>query len=188
MVMRSGFIILFAFVIMGSGFKSLSAQESPNIKFGKIAIKDFETDALLKDSSANALIIANIGSTEFLVKSNEGRMYLSFDEFKRIKVLKKTGFEIATISIPIYVNDKGLSEKLENLKAVTYNLENGKIVETKLQASEVFSEKSTKNWTIKKFTFPNLKEGSIIEYSWIIIINSFRCIKNYRFPCFARIR
>lgn len=168
MVMRIGIILLFAFVIMGLGFKSLSAQESPNIKYGKIAIKDFETDALLKDSSASALIIANIGSTEFLVKSNEGRMYLSFDEFKRIKILKKTGFDIATISIPIYVNDKGLSEKLENLKAVTYNLENGKIVETKLQASELFSEKSTKNWTIKKFTFPNLKEGSIIEYSYEI--------------------
>ena len=58
-------------------------------------------------------------------------------------------------------------EELVTLKAVTYNLENGKVVETKLETkSAVFKDKINKNLVVKKFTFPNIKEGSIIEYEY----------------------
>ena len=41
------------------------------------------------------------------------------------------------------------------------------MVETKLDVKEaVFKDKIDKNRTIKKFTFPNIKEGSIIEYEY----------------------
>jgi hypothetical protein len=46
-------------------------------------------------------------------------------------------------------------------------MENGKVVETKLETkASVFKEKINKNLVIKKFTFPNIKEGSIIEYEY----------------------
>ena len=41
-------------------------------------------------------------------------------------ILNKNGYDIANIEINLYKN--GIDEKsLENLKAVTYNFENGKI-------------------------------------------------------------
>jgi hypothetical protein len=49
---------------------------------------------------------------------------------------------------------------------VTYNLEDGKVVETKLEKSNVFKEKRSKNLLVKKFTLPNVKEGCIIEYEY----------------------
>jgi hypothetical protein len=53
-------------------------------------------------------------------------------------------------------------EILEKLKAITYNLENGKVVETKLEnKSGVFEDKLDKKNKIKKFTFPNIKEGAL---------------------------
>ena len=90
---------------------------------------------------------------------------LVFKEKKRIKILNKNGFDAATITIPLYVSTSGKSETLDDLDAYTYNLENGKVVETKVTKSSVFTEKHSRNWVYKKFTFPALKEGSIIEYS-----------------------
>jgi len=40
------------------------------------------------------------------------------------------------------------------------------VVESKVAKATIFSEKRSKNWVIKKFTFPAVKEGSIIEYSY----------------------
>jgi transglutaminase-like putative cysteine protease len=60
-----------------------------------------------------------------------------------------------------------MEEELASLKAVTYNLENGKVVETKLDVKgAVFKDRINKRLSIKKFTFPNIKEGSIIEYEY----------------------
>ena len=39
-------------------------------------------------------------------------------------------------------------------------------MEKKVEKSAVFTDKHSKNWIYKKFTFPMLKEGSIIEYSY----------------------
>jgi hypothetical protein len=60
-------------------------------------------------------------------------------------------------------------EKVSGLKASTYNLENGKIVETKMDKDAIFREKFNRNRNIVKFTLPNVKEGCVIEYSYKII-------------------
>jgi hypothetical protein len=39
-------------------------------------------------------------------------------------------------------------------------------VETKLDSKSIFTEKVSKNWIYEKFTFPALKEGAILEYSY----------------------
>ena len=60
-------------------------------------------------------------------------------------------------------------EKLENLKAHTYNLENGKVVETKVDVkNSVYRSGLDKNHVVQKFAFPAIKEGSIIEYEYTI--------------------
>ncbi|HLG41708.1 MAG TPA: transglutaminase domain-containing protein, partial [Chitinophagaceae bacterium] len=69
--------------------------------------------------------------------------------------------------IPIYTSGSA-EEELSSLKAITYNLENGKVTETKLESKSVFKDKLDKKHTLKKFTFPNIKEGSIIEYQYTL--------------------
>ncbi|MBO9619153.1 MAG: DUF3857 domain-containing protein, partial [Niabella sp.] len=85
----------------------------------------------------------------------------------RIKVLNKKGFDAANISIGLYVSGNN-EERLSDLKATTYNLDNGAVQPTKLESSNIFKEKITRNWSARKFTFPNVKEGSIIEYTYTI--------------------
>ncbi|MEO6949954.1 MAG: DUF3858 domain-containing protein, partial [Ginsengibacter sp.] len=60
-------------------------------------------------------------------------------------------------------------EKIKLLKAVTYNLENGKMVSTELDKSGQFREKVDNNRQLIKFTLPKVKEGSIIEYEYEVV-------------------
>jgi hypothetical protein len=73
------------------------------------------------------------------------------------------------------------------LKAATYTLEDGKVVETKLDGKSVFTDKISKHLVEEKFTFPALKEGAILEYSYTEISPFFFNLQPWEFqgqyPC-----
>ncbi len=143
------------------------AQDKLKIKFGDITEKDLTPKAYAIDSSAEAVILADIGTSE-IIGNNKGWFSLRFKRFRRIHILNKNAFDVANVSIEYY-KDMEDEEKLDKLKAVTYNLENGKVVETKLDIkNNVFTDKVSKTGGYKKFTLPNVKEGSIIEYEYTI--------------------
>ncbi len=144
-----------------------SKEEKLDIKFGKITASDFDLSKEKFDSGANAVIIADIGDTKFEGNS-KGDFSLVFTRFMRVKILNKNGFKIADNRIPLYHSMDGRNEKLSNLKASTFNLENGSVVETKLDEKSVFVEKYNKNYDIKKFSMPALKEGSIYDLSYTV--------------------
>ncbi len=172
---------LFVLLIVLSAFYSESlAQEKSPVKFGKVSPEDFKTNVYSIDSSASAVIIADIGSTE-MEGNRKGGFSLIFKNYRRVHILKKSGYDIGDVSIPIYtVGDA--EEELVSLKAVTYNLENGKVVETKLETkSAVFKDKINKSIVVKKFTFPNIKEGSIIEYQYTVNSDFIRYLRAWSF-------
>jgi hypothetical protein len=144
----------------------LIAQDKLPIKFGKVSLADFDIKSAVIDSNTNAVVVADVGNSEFTANTSELTFSLLFKHKKRIKLINKNGFNAATVTIPLYISDAGKVERMEGLEAYTYNIENGKVVETKLDKAAVFTEKSSKNWMYKKFTFPAIKEGSIIEFSY----------------------
>ena len=160
---------LFYFAIFGCLFSSpVLAQEKVKVKFGDVSEKDFATRIYSMDSNANAVVIADIGSCQ-IDGNNKGWFSVVNKRFKRVHVLNKNGYDIADVSISLYSNGTD-EEKLDKLKAVTYNLEAGKVSETKLDTrSGLFEDRLDKSWKIKKFTFPNVKEGSIIEFEYTTI-------------------
>ena len=159
--------LLFGVLYFVATVSLAAAQDKLKIKFGSVTAEDFKTTVYPLDSNAAAVIIADIGSTE-IIGNTKGNFSLLFKNYRRAHILNKNGYEIGDVEISLYTNGES-EEELENLKAVTYNLENGKVVETKLEVkSSVFKDKVNKNLLVKKFTFPNIKEGSIIEYEYKI--------------------
>ncbi len=141
------------------------AQEKANVKFGDVTEKDFAKKIYSIDSNASAVVIADIGYSK-IEGNNKGWFSLVFKHYKRVHILNKNGYDISNVSVDLYTNGSA-EEQLERLKAVTYNLENGKVVETKLDVkNNVFKDNVNKNLVRKKFTFPNVKEGSIIEFEY----------------------
>ncbi len=142
------------------------SQEKLNIKFGKITAADFEVTSPLIDSNTNAIVLADIGNTEFDGNFRDW-FTLLFTRHKRIKILNNKGFDAASMSILLYSQNEKV-EKLTEIKALTYNLENNNIVTTKLSSKDIFEEKGKGNYVIKKLTFPGVKVGSIIDLEYTI--------------------
>src|ERR1700710_1687693 len=125
MNLRPILVIFCAFFVCST----LSAQDKLNIKFGKIATVDFDLAKNKYDSGAAAVVIADMGESKF-EGNNKSGFSIMYTHFRRAKIINKNGIDLATVEIPLFTNGRA-QEKLENLKAVTYNLENGKVIETK---------------------------------------------------------
>lgn len=154
--------IVILFVLTLFTCQSLIAQE--NIKFGKVSKASLEEKFYPEDSSANAAILYKKRRTHYEY-SDDGGWRLVTKIHERIKIYNKQGNDWATKSIRLYSD--GNSENA-SVKANTYNLNNGKIEKIKLKKSDVFIENVNKYWNVKKFTMPNLKEGSIVEWEYTI--------------------
>src|SRR5688572_11194143 len=147
--MRKGSSAFLCFVFTLMCQQQLSAQDKLDLKFGKLSPQDFNLSGVQFDTSAGAVYIADVGLTEF-EGNNKSWFSMIFKRQVRIKILNKNGFDASNFEIALY--DFGTVEsKLEKLKAVTYNLENGKVVETKLDEKSVFKDKHNKYWSTKKF-------------------------------------
>lgn len=141
----------------------LQAQKPP-IKFGDVPLDQLKMTTYEQDSSASAVILADYG--ESIIEYNQQTGFVvKFERLTRIKILSKDGLDQANFSIPLY-HSGGSDEKLSGLKAITYNLEKGKVIETKLKGDAIFKEKYDANLDFMKVTLPNVKEGSVIEITY----------------------
>ncbi len=157
----------FLCLIAWSAALLVSAQDKPPVKFGNVSAKDFATTIYPIDSNAHAVVIADIGYST-VEGNNKNSVSVFFKRYRRVHILNKNAFDVASQSI--YLGKDGQDEEeIEKIKAVTYNLENGKVVETKLDTKNgVFKENLNRQTVVKKFTLPNIKEGSIIEYEYTV--------------------
>ncbi|MEP6950053.1 MAG: DUF3857 domain-containing protein [Ginsengibacter sp.] len=180
---KTAFTILFLLFISG---EIASAQKQQPNTFGTISAADFDLSAnKIIDSNTNAVIIANVGSVEFVGNKH----YLSYVYKKsiRIKILNNKAYDLATIKIRLYGEDDE-QDKMDNFHASSYNISNGKVVETKLLNSDIFIEKIRKGVIEKKFTMPDVTAGSIIEYTYSITSSRFYYLpdwdfQNLEYPC-----
>ena len=143
------------------------AQNAKNEKFGIIKIEDFSPKLETTNEDALAIVLSDIGSSEF-VGNNSGSFTVVFKQHKKILIKKKAAFEAASFSVNLYQGNSETEEILEKVEAATYNLEQGKIVVTKLNKDNVIKEKYNRFYDTKKFTMPDVKEGCIIEYSYVL--------------------
>ncbi|MBV7270197.1 DUF3857 domain-containing protein [Winogradskyella luteola] len=121
---------------------------------------DLELNHYSKDSTANALVIYDHGNS--LV--DEDTFWLRFQVKRKIKILKAEGLKEGEIEVRLY-KGKSSKEKIRNIKAATYNLENKIIVKDVLKPSAIFEEEN-ENYILVKFVLPKVKVGSVITYSY----------------------
>lgn len=162
-------VLGFLFLCLFSGVAT--AQVSPFVKFGRVSEKELQQKVYDIDSSADAVVLSDIGSA-FIQGNIKGWFSLISTRHRVVHILSKAAYadptsqhNVAAVEIELYTNGEE-EERIEDLKAVTYNLEKGKIIATPLDKGSVFTEKRTRNLLVKKFAFPAVKEGSIIEFEY----------------------
>ncbi|WP_326982933.1 transglutaminase domain-containing protein [Chryseobacterium sp. MYb264] len=143
----------------------VEAQKHEFLDFPKFNEADLSKTKSELDENAPAEILYK--SVHFNVDTNTGNLRKT--AFYRVKIYDKDKVEDwLNLEIPLYQN-KSNRETLEKVKAFTYNLENGAAVSTKVDRSSKYKSRESKNVTVTKFAFPNVKNGSVIEYQYEVV-------------------
>ena len=164
---RAAWLVSVAALLLSAPARAQSAAKFPAdpIRFGQFDNQDLTPAAFVADSAAAAVVLCDYGRSQ--LKGHGGGFQVVFERITRIKILKKAGFDEASVEIPLYHRDEN-SEKLTNLRGFTYNLVNGKVEKTRLETTGVFLEKRTPTVNVQKFTMPNVREGSVVEFAYTL--------------------
>ncbi|GGF18711.1 DUF3857 domain-containing protein [Flavobacterium limi] len=170
-------IKFFSFLLVLFILNQTTAQE---FKLGKVSVAELEQKKHPKDSSAAAAILYKKGSATIDYNQQEGFVLITHVE-ARIKVYKKEGYDWANQSVTYYNGSNDSREKVDFSDVCTFNLVNGKIEKTKLKSDGIFNEEVNKYRARKKITMPNVKEGSVLEYSYTIRTSNITMMRDWAF-------
>lgn len=154
-------------------------SQSSNPKFGKITKEELSTTAIEQWPDAGAVVLFDIGKTWFEYDVERG-FQLKMERHTRIKILKQSALSIADVSIPFY-ETKTEKDIVSGIKASTFNLVNGAVKESEVGKSGVFEEEVDKYFRLKKFSLPEVREGSIIEYSYLLTSDFWYFLPSWKF-------
>lgn len=157
-----------------------SYADKPPIKLGAVSKQEIEMKTYEADPDADAVVLCDYATLSFNFDTNERQWENSLKRICRIKIFNDDGYKWATESVLLY-DDNNLEESISQIKGFTYTLENGKTIKTKLSKGDIFREKASKNYTRVKFTMPNVKEGSVIEFSYSVRSNYLTILKRWQF-------
>jgi len=157
----------YLFVFLFISFQLLA--QKPNIpKFGKELEEHLNMSMCPIDSSAEAFVIFDNGKSKINYNDSKGSFEVEINRHSRIKILTKDGLDRANFSVLLYKGSGG-KERITNIKGYTYNLVNGEIERTELSRKSQFIDEYSDRLDIVKFTMPQVREGSVIEFSYTAI-------------------
>jgi Domain of Unknown Function with PDB structure (DUF3857) len=148
--------------------------------FGKVDVADMEMKDCDFDKGADAVVLIDYGNIYY----DRGTAGLSvfktvFERRTRIKILKEKGITHADIALQYYTHNN--EERILWLTANTYNLNaSGKVQTTEVKKNSIYSKKIDGNYSKMIVAFPDVKVGSIIEYSYTIERETYN-LRNWYF-------
>lgn len=142
-------------------------QDDALLAVGQTKLAELQMKLYPKDSTSAGVVLQDRGTCSLIKDDSRGYMVI-YRRYTRVKIFKKSAFDYANIEIPFYGSDSDEREKVRDVRARTYNLNNDKIEFSTLDEKAIFEEKKTSKVNIFKFALPNVREGSVIEYSYAI--------------------
>lgn len=158
---------------------TMAQSMEPNLKWGKPTNEELTMTEYGPDKDAEAVELYHLVDVSYEYLNDDFRV---FHRVKgRLKVLKSEGKHVADGSIAFRNEESGSQrrEVVAGLKATAYNMENGKVVKTKMESSMVFEERLDKNWKRIKFSVPQVKVGTVIEYEYRIESNLYYDLRDW---------
>lgn len=161
-------------------FQGLMAQ-APKEKWGKPTKEELTMTTCNIDPTADAAVLNNYGHYYF-----DRHYYYSAQELRtiyhyqvRTKIFTEAGKKYATISIPYKGYDE--YENVVEISGATYTYEDGKVTKTKMKQKNIQWTRNGRNMWNCTFTLPNVKPGSVIEYSYKIASLDLAKLRDWMF-------
>ncbi|WP_347217043.1 transglutaminase domain-containing protein [Chryseobacterium sp.] len=152
-------------LICSANIMMVKAQKHEFLNPPKFSDSDLSKAKSLLDETAPAEILYK--SVHFMIDHSTGDLHKKY--FYRIKIYDKDKAEDwLNLEVPLYQSGTN-KETLGKFKAFTYNIENGNTVPVKVEKSSQYKSKESKYVNVTKFAFPNVKNGSVLEYQYDIV-------------------
>ena len=159
---------------------TVNAQSiEPNLKWGKPTDQELNMKEYAADKDADAVVLYHKTDVSYEFINNDFKVIYRVNT--RLKVLKPEGKRLADGQIVYVENETNRSrhEIVAGLKATAYNMENGKLVKTKMERSMTSVERLDKNQLVTKFSVPQVKVGTVIEYEYRIESDYYGNIRDW---------
>ncbi len=147
------------------GIRSEALALEVNKEFGKPTNEEMTMTVYENDPDADAVVLYSNTSTRF--QQDGENIAILYAVKERIKILKPEGVKQGDVTVVYYDPEKSISkERVSNIKAFAYNIENGKVVRTKMTNDLKTTERINEKFSQVKFSIPNVKVGTVIEYEY----------------------
>lgn len=176
-------------LILSLSLSAFAAEIQKTPKLGKVSMDEMKSSVCPIDSSAQGYYLFEKGATSFVYRNTTIRegdpgsdkgFQMVFKNHKRVKILDKAASDLGNFEISLY--NKGLNkEKIASIKGITYNLENGKIIKTKLDTKQIIYEEKTDHITLVKIAMPDVKAGSVVEIEYELVSDFLFNIQEWYF-------
>jgi len=128
--------------------------------WGQLTQEERDLKICAFDSEAVAIVLIDEAVSDY----NDERHLITYRHI-RIKILKEKGLEYANIVLQFYA--KNDFQSIDDIEAMAYNFDGSNNQTTQeVDRKSIFTEPRNEFWHLKKFTFPGVKVGSIIEYKY----------------------
>jgi len=151
----------------------LASAQKNTVKFGKADTEEVMMSTYEKDPQAEALFLC-----EKKTVTVQNDLSFQIDVLVRIKIFNKEAVELANMKLA-YISGTNRKESISGIAANTYNLVNGKVVKTPMPKKNIFTEKLSEYVDVVKFSLPEVREGSVIEYKYRFRTSSFSRISEF---------
>lgn len=157
--MKPTYLPLLLVVLLFHSF--LNAQSNEGYEFGTSTYAEQTLKSYDKDPEAPAVVLFEKNKNYVRLVNNNLRFIE--EVYVKIKVFDAKKFNQAEIEIPYYT-PKGTKDKISKLKAVTHNGN----VKNYLSEANIYTKKLSEYYSSKSFTFPNIQDGSVLEYYYTL--------------------
>ncbi len=166
-----------AFLFLIFSFLLSHSQSGRIDEFGKPTQEELALEIYEAEPEAAGVVLYETGNyyAVSIVKRTAFRMVLEIH--RKIKVFDVKKFGNSTIEIPYYVGNKFYPEEVIDYKAITHN----GILQDAVPKESFYKIEKSKGREALKFTFPNVQNGSILEYKYTFVTPYLFDIKGWEF-------
>jgi hypothetical protein len=144
-------------MLMLSAFSVYAQNEVPPL--GEFNRNELSLSQCDFDKDADAIILFDVATSSYNDEYN-----LITNHRIRFKILKPKGIDKANIEIPYYSKED--FESVSHIEAISYTVgDNGGVIK-QLDKKTIFRQKVNERISVVKFTLPNVKVGTIIDYQY----------------------
>jgi len=158
------------FTIGIAALTAISAQ-AQDIKFGKFSDAEITKTKSTITPTAPAEILYSSAKHKIDWEQSSGELMKNSIITYRIKIYDKdkTPDHLLSLEIPLAKGEsKSDIEKIQSIKASTFTPEGNGMKEYKVEKKDIFTKNAHNYLDVQTLTFPNVQNGTIIEYTYEI--------------------